>query len=261
VSAFGGSNASDALVEDLPDLDDVVRELRQLYCVSGLRLSVSIGKLVLDRLYGGDVALWHSRGRKDNSFRRLAQHPELPFSAPTLSRSVGIYLISLRRRDLLELANVGPTHVRQLLSLSSEVQDRLIDQAAEHDWSVQRLQQEIRCLQSPDPKRFETKRDLPLFARYVRRLRRGIDTRALLQGTEHVDQLTPKEAEELLETVRRLCKQAETVARYLAENLAKRTHADGAPREFARPTAHQSGVVAPIVSPPNHARLRVGRRA
>jgi hypothetical protein len=231
-----------------PNIDQVVRELREVYCVSGLRLAVSVGKLVLDRIYGGDIDRWRSRGRKDTSFRTLARHPDLPFSAATLSRSVGIYLVSLRRPDLLALPNLGPSHVRELLGLESNVQDRLLDQANERGWSVEQVRERVSHLQPNDLNRLVNKRPPPSFVRYLRRLRRAVDGRALLETVEHLDQLDSEQAEELLATVRRLCSQAETVARHLAEHLGHRPRESGAAEPFTVPAARPSAVVPKGVS-------------
>src|SRR5262249_24428641 len=89
-------------VQSLANVDTLVAELRQLYVDAGLKLSVKMGRLIIDRLYGGDMTKWQSRGRKDASFRKLERHPDLPFRASTLSRAVSIYALAQRRTDLLE---------------------------------------------------------------------------------------------------------------------------------------------------------------
>src|SRR4051812_38492829 len=69
------------------DVAQLVSELRDLYHASGTELMIRVGELILERLYGGDVTLWQSRRRKDVSFRKLQDHPDLPFRASMLSRS------------------------------------------------------------------------------------------------------------------------------------------------------------------------------
>ena len=51
-----------------PDIGALVSELRELYYVKGIELMLRIGELILDRLYGGDITKWKSRGRKDFPF-------------------------------------------------------------------------------------------------------------------------------------------------------------------------------------------------
>jgi hypothetical protein len=215
---------------DTPDVDAVVRELRELYCVAGLKLALAIGKLVLDRIYGGDIALWHSRGRKDHSFRTLAKHPGLPFAPSTLSRAVGIYGISLRRNDLLRLPNVTPSHMRELLKLPSEQQDSLIDQTSEHQWSVRQLRHEIEQLQATPPGASQRGRP-PKFAKFLRAFGRGVEQAVLLQEVGQVQRLATKEAEELLRTLRALHRQTETVIEHVARHLAALKETPGNKRD------------------------------
>jgi hypothetical protein len=201
-----------------PDVDSIVRELREIYCVSGLRLALTIGKVVLDRIYGGDPKLWHSRGKKDQSFRKLAEHPALPFAPSTLSRAVGIYEISLRRSDLLDLPNVTSSHVRQVLGLPSAEQDRLIQQASRDEWSVLRLREEIRRLRGAEPGVPESRR-APRFARFLRTLGRGIEQAVLLEEVDRIEGLPNDETEELLRTAQALHEQSRTVIERLARHL------------------------------------------
>jgi hypothetical protein len=209
-------------VDDAPDIDAIVGELRELYCVTGLKLALTIGKLVLERIYGGDIGLWHSKGRKDLSFRKLAKHPALPFGPSTLSRAVGIYEISLRRLDLLQLPNVTSSHVRELLKLPCEQQDRLIDQTSRDEWSVRRLRDEIERVQGAET-RVSRRVRTPRFASFLRTLGRGI---------EQVQRLTTEQTEELLRTARSLHQQTETVIEHLARHqIAFREGPEKEPKE------------------------------
>src|SRR5258706_11994393 len=117
-----------------PDIGELVRELRALYYGSGIELMLRIGELILERLYGGDVMLWHSRRKKDVSFRRLERHPDLPFKASMLSRAVSIYVLSRRRTDLIQLKNVSQTHLQEVLNLEPQLQDRLLSRVEEEKW-------------------------------------------------------------------------------------------------------------------------------
>jgi hypothetical protein len=57
---------------------------------------VAIGDLRLHRFFDGDVARLRARGDEDTSLRRLAEHPDLPFSASTLSRQVSVFEVVQR---------------------------------------------------------------------------------------------------------------------------------------------------------------------
>jgi hypothetical protein len=220
ISVLGGAGEG-------PDIDSIVRELRALYCVTGLKLALTIGKVVLDRIYGGDVDLWHSRGRKDQSFRKLAKHPALPFGPSTLSRAVGIYEISLRRHDLLELPNLTSSHVRELLKLPSEQQDQLIDRTCRDEWSVERLRREIERLRGAEPKALG-RRQAPRFATFLRTLAREIRQSVLLQEVDRIAGLANDETEELLRTARALRDQSQLIIEHLGRHLVA---LGGAPAE------------------------------
>src|SRR5262245_34382469 len=58
----------EATIVRSPNVDDVVRELRELYHHRGFDLAFAVGGLILERIYDGDLDAWRSRGRKDTSF-------------------------------------------------------------------------------------------------------------------------------------------------------------------------------------------------
>jgi hypothetical protein len=102
--------APQALVSTIapPDIGALVRDLRKLYYVKGIELMLRIGELILERLYEGNVARWKSRCRKDYSFRKLQQHPDLPFKASMLSRAVSMYVLSRRSPPLPDVLAATP---------------------------------------------------------------------------------------------------------------------------------------------------------
>jgi hypothetical protein len=142
-----------------PDIDGLVEALREVDGSAGTALMINVGRLVLERVYGGDTNRWHSRGRKRASFRKLATHPRLPFSRANLCRAVGIYVLCLRRPEVLELQGVGPCHLREIIGLDADVQDRLLAQTAKLGWSVRRLHDEVcklkRAAAPPNPRAAE----------------------------------------------------------------------------------------------------------
>jgi hypothetical protein len=196
----------------------VVDELRQLYCTTGLQFVIRVGKIVMDRIFVGDARLWHSRGRKDASFRRLEQHPDLPFRASTLSKAVGVYFLSQRRPDLADFTNLQASHFQELVALADDLQDRLLAQANDHAWSVRRLRAEIRLL-TPRGMTSRGRPRLPGFVRSLRQIRDHVNERRLLADTDNM-RIDLQEARELLDTTRRLCRQGEELARKLMKYLS-----------------------------------------
>jgi hypothetical protein len=198
----------------IPDVDALVRDLRQLYCVKGIELMVRIGELIVERIYAGDCAKWRSHGRKNTSFRKLSSHPDLPFHASQLSRAVSIYLLSQRRPELVRFAHVGPSHLQEILGLEQEEQDRLLRCVEAESWSTRRLREEVRACQ-PRADRRGGPRKLPSFQRCVQQWSERIESRTLLTDLDAIGHLPPETARSLLASVRTLCQQSEFLARQL----------------------------------------------
>jgi hypothetical protein len=201
-----------------PDVGALVHELKALYYGSGIELMLRIGELILTRLYGGDVAMWQSRRRKDISFRTLEKHPELPFKASMLSRAVAIYVLSLRRNDLLQLEHVSQSHLQEVLNLEPELQDRLLKRVEEERWSFRRLRDEVLRSVPSTIKRAGRPRTPPV-AKQLRILRSIADDRLLVIDPANIAVLQLHEAQDLFDVARRLCQQAELAARALAAHL------------------------------------------
>jgi hypothetical protein len=203
-----------------PNVGGLVGELRALYHLAGIDLMLRIGELILDRLYGGDAATWHSRGKKDISFRKLQEHPELPFRASMLSRAVSIYVLSQRRSDLRELQNVSPSHLQEIISLEAPLQDDLLAQVEREKWSTQKLREEVARRRPKDLRRPGRPRS-PAFSRYLRGLKTDLGGRILLTDTDELSNLELGEAIDLLETARSLVEQAGTIAELLADHVQR----------------------------------------
>jgi hypothetical protein len=203
-----------------PDVEELVRDLRQLYCVKGIELMVRIGELIVERIYGGDCAKWRSHGRKNTSFRKLSSHPDLPFHASQLSRAVSIYLLTQRRPELTQFAHVGPSHLQEVLGLEQDEQDRLLRCVEEESWSTRRLREEVRACQ-PRANRRGGPRKLPSFQRCVQQWSDRVASRALLADLEEVGHLPPETARQLLAVVRTLCQQTESLARQRAQRVSE----------------------------------------
>jgi hypothetical protein len=209
--------SSISVVENAPDLDGLVSQLSRLYQGTGIRLSVEIGRLIIETLYGGDHEKWRSHGRKDVSFRKLEKHPQLPFRASTLSRAVSIYMISLRRADLLAFQHLSSSHLHELGGLSADIQDKLLERAESEQWSVQQLRAEVG---KPSRARgHRTQSDVPGFARWFYRNKEDIEARVALEEIDLVTRLSIEQASELLKLLKSLLQQCEILARGLADRV------------------------------------------
>jgi hypothetical protein len=201
-----------------PNIGELVRDLRNLYYIAGIELMLRIGELILNRLYGGNVAHWQSRRKKDNSFRKLQRHPELPFKAAMLSRAVAIHLIAQRRGDLLTLRNVSPSHLQEVINVDPVVQDRLIAHVESERWSVQKLRTEVIGYRTVAESRGRRPRTIA-FGRQLRVLKTVVDS-ALCGGAASVPSLKLDDARLLLDNTNRLCEQTESLRRMLANHVA-----------------------------------------
>jgi hypothetical protein len=177
-----------------------------------------VGELILQRLYGGDMTRWQSRGRKDVSFRKLEKHPDLPFKASMLSRAVSMYVLSLRRPDLLQLRNVSQTHLQEILNLAPELQDRLLDRVEREKLSVRRLREAVGKSLPSAARRPGRPRTSELF-KQMRLFRTIVGGPLLAANPSHIAALRMHQASELLELTRQLCQQTQQTARVLTEYL------------------------------------------
>jgi hypothetical protein len=201
------------------DVGELVRELRDLYHGSGIALMLRLGEKILVRLYGGNESLWKSRRRKDNSFRKLETHPDLPFHASMLSRSVSAYVLSRRRSDLTSLKNVGVSHLQEVLKLDGRTQDILLDRVERERWTVQQLRREIVAL-SPAGTRTGGRPRTPVFVRSIRRVRGLLERQELESHPDLVSSLPRATVTELLDTIRLLRKRTDALVQTLTNRLA-----------------------------------------
>jgi hypothetical protein len=141
--ADGGDEAEgDAGASPVPSdvISNIVSTLANLIRTSKLEFTLKVGAVVVEQIYGGDLDKLRQRGPKDASFRKLAAHPRLPFSAVTLWRSVAIYELIQRLPGLAKAKHLGVAHLRAVLGLSPLVQERLLRAAEMERWSKDRLE-------------------------------------------------------------------------------------------------------------------------
>jgi hypothetical protein len=121
----------------------LVMELNAICKTTTLGLALSVGELVVRRLYAGDVSALRSRERKrDAALRKVATHPALAMSPSMLYECIAIYEIC-ERLDIRLWKHVSTSHLRLVLPLAPCEQDRLLHGAESERWSVRRLEQEI----------------------------------------------------------------------------------------------------------------------
>ncbi len=122
-------------------VDVAAAEIRELARLASWDLALGVGEIVFKRIFLGDVERVRDSGQRDESFRRLTEHPDLKphLSVSALWRSVATYELSLRMPDLRRSGHLGVSHVREVLGLPPKVQERLLARAERERWTVRDL--------------------------------------------------------------------------------------------------------------------------
>lgn len=154
-------------------IDDVVHELRHLAHRAALDLALEVGRVIVDRFYGGRTDVWRQRGKRCASFRKLAARPDLPMSASGVYRAVAIYEVWQRIGGIATWKHVGACHLRAVLSLPPADQDTVLLRAEAQRLSVRELEDTVAELRSVRADRRGRPRQSPV-VRTMRSLERSI---------------------------------------------------------------------------------------
>jgi hypothetical protein len=125
------------------EIDIVVAHIKRLARTASLEFALRVGAVIIHHFYGGDADAWRSRGPKTASFRRLAQHPDLPLSAGSLYRCVALYELCDRLNAPSRWEHLGASHLRVVIGLPPGAQEKLLATANSQRWTVKVLQQEV----------------------------------------------------------------------------------------------------------------------
>lgn len=206
----------------LPDaaIEEIVHELKAIGRAATLELALRVGKIVYERIFDRDTRRLREVGRGDRSFRAVASHPSVPFSAASLWRAVGLHRLSLKFPDILKREELGVSHLRAVLGLNSVQQQRLLEQAASERWSKGRLEEEVMRVREKGAHR-TGRPPLAPPVRYLKRLAQALD------GTNdealcRADQChwTPQSAEGALKVIRATLQTCHRLAQNIERGLA-----------------------------------------
>jgi hypothetical protein len=126
------------------EIDLVVRELKGICRNSNLEFALHVGRLIIHRFHDGNMNDWRSRGAKTTSFRQLSAHPELPMSAVVLYRCVALFELCDRLDAPSRWRHLGVSHLRAVIGLPTEEQERILSAGNASRWSVQEMDAEAR---------------------------------------------------------------------------------------------------------------------
>ena len=206
----------------------VVAQLKRVTRCATLEFALRVGAIIIHHFYDGDTSAWRSRGAKNASFRRLAQHPELPLSAGSLYRCVALFELCDRLKAPSRWEHLGASHLRLVLGLPPDVQVRVLTEANEHRWTVKMLQDAVSREKGMRVSR-GGRRAQPAVAKSLRMLRKCLDAnRSVLEEFGMVDsELEVEDSARLLEEIRSSL-----------ESFAQSIHVALRRRESLRPSAH-----------------------
>jgi hypothetical protein len=131
-------------VDQPSKLDRVARRINALCREAALEVTYSIGELIIEELYGGDIAQWGRQGTGSFSYRKLAARADLLVSPSTLCRAVAIYVLCERLGGRPALGDLTASHLQEVLALEQPEQERLLFTANAQQWTVSRLRAEVR---------------------------------------------------------------------------------------------------------------------
>lgn len=160
---------------DRRDVDAVVAELRRLSQTATMELALTIGRLIIERFYGGSTTAWRQRGRRCASFRKLAARPDLPMSATALYRSVAIYELWERLGAVTTWKHVGACHARAVLGLPPADQERVLMRAESEALTVREVAEVVTSIREQRSDRRGRPRQPPL-VRATSGMRRALET-------------------------------------------------------------------------------------
>jgi hypothetical protein len=177
---------------DGEEIDIVVAQIKRLTRLATLEFSLRVGAVIIHHFYDGDTAAWRSRGSKTTSFRRLAQHPELPLSPAALYRCVALFEMCERLNAASRWQHLTASHLRTVLSLPAARQEKVLATANARRWSVRLLQEEVLREIGIQHKRGGRRAEPPI-ARGLKKVTRALAWYA--QMVEQADGLCPSDAE------------------------------------------------------------------
>jgi hypothetical protein len=177
------------------EVDIVVAQIKRLARTASLEFALRVGAVIIHHFYDGDAEAWRSRGPKIASFRRLARHPDLPLSPGALYRCVALFELCQRLNAPSRWEHLGASHLRMVLGLPADVQEKLLAMANAKRWSVKTLQAEVAIVKAAHLRRGGRRAQSPL-AKSLMSVKKSIDDHRLLLrhvGASSLSQLTASE--------------------------------------------------------------------
>lgn len=218
-------------------IDAVVTALNEHVRSAGLQAALTIGGIVIDQMYGGDVEAWRSHGEKDASFRKLSMRcrdveggdGKLQMSASSLYRSVAIFALC-QQLGVSGWKHLGVSHLRAVLGLPLDRQRKLLNTAEARAMTAEELEKKVAKLRKTDGAK-RGRPALPAFVKSIGALGRLVAPAAgepdPFGDLEQVDALSAEQAEALWKTVAGVKRKCEELQAKLAPKVAGGEAPDG----------------------------------
>lgn len=209
-------------VVDTQLLDQAVADIHTITIEAGLKFHLAIGRIVIDRFFGGDRHAFNARHLGHASYRALAQRDDLPVGHTTISNAVrltqqmeliprcGTQLNLTQHRALFPLLKSKPTLIASLAR-------RAIEESLTASELKQLVDRQRGQSNAGRPK-------LPAFEKTLNLFDRVASKDDSFEDLEVIDRLDPDEARAMLHKVRGLRHQLA----HLQRRLQRRTAIDGA---------------------------------
>lgn len=139
-SITGGESGTPEIFEDVTDR--LLLELRTIWSRSAVSTLIAVGEAIVRHCYGGDIEAWRNRG-PSVQLRHLESHPRLPFARKTVYLGLHFYDLSLRLTHQPFLNDLGVGHVRAVLGLKPDDQERLLSAAHTDHWTIAQLAERV----------------------------------------------------------------------------------------------------------------------
>lgn len=106
-----------------------------------LEHTLEIGEIVARGAYGGSLSSIREQGERHPLYQQIAVHPDLPFTAKRLWICVKVYELLFIHPKFRE-STLGIAHLRAVLNLTSEIQERFLTSAVEMRWTCEQLEKQ-----------------------------------------------------------------------------------------------------------------------
>lgn len=200
------ADASEGILLPAAVGEDVVTEVFDELCAmqraATVELAVQMGKLIVDRFYGGKFDAWREHGAKETSLRKLAdrfENTEGGLSAAGIYRVIAIYELE-ERHHVSARKQLTVTHVRAVIGLPEKEQGQLLDEAEKRNWSTRELEEKAAAIRKKNGDG-RGRPPLPAFVKSINKLKKMVDDKTAFEDLEQVDDLDEDEVTDLYQAV------------------------------------------------------------